>query len=411
MPLARLAADLAHEPNMTDFHALLDALDHVVDGQGRDARCHERLHLHSGRPHRGCLGTDAQGGGGPIRRDRDDEVGQRQRVAERDEVGRSLAAHDAGELRDRQHVALGAAAVDDEAQGLLAADDLRLGDRAARRGQLRGDVHHPRPPAAIHVSQPAATRPGLRSLVHATSVPEPARLCARRQGRSSHQSSTPAPAGRLATDSGTTARPSAAASAESWWLSWPPARATRTRPAASRTGAPVAGSRSAATRRKVRRPIDFVTTSSRTAASTGRNSAACVRPARRRSAGRTNTSKVTKTDTGLPGSPKRSTGGPGRCSPRGAVPNANGLPGWIAARQRSTVPTCANAPRTTSYGPTETPPLTMTRSASTIADRRSSNVGSSRSGAMPRWRASAPAAAQSATSAGPFESGMPAGRA
>ena len=98
--------------------------------------------------------------------------------------------------------------------------------------------------------------------------------------------------------------------------------------------------------------LALLTGSSRTARSAGRWSRAW--PARRRRTGRTNSSKVTKLDTGLPGRPNSSTGS--AVPSTSARPNANGLPGWTATRHRFMCPTASNAVRTTSYGPTETPP-------------------------------------------------------
>ena len=122
---------LRDEADRADLDAALDALDHVVDGQGGDGRRGHRLHLDAGLAGRRGLGADAQHAGRAVRRDRHLEVGQRQRMAERDQLAGALAAHDAGELGDAQDVALGAAAVDDEAQRLRRDGDRRLGDRAA----------------------------------------------------------------------------------------------------------------------------------------------------------------------------------------------------------------------------------------------------------------------------------------
>ena len=163
---------------MPDLDALLHSLHHVVHGQGGDTRRDERLHLDPGGSDDRSLRTDAQRRGGPIRRDRHDEVGQAERVAERNQVGRPLAAHHPGDLGHREHVPLRAAAVDDQAQRLLAADHLCLGDGSPGRAGLRRDVDHPRAPPTIDVGQPPAVRPGLRSLVHATSVPGAARTAA-----------------------------------------------------------------------------------------------------------------------------------------------------------------------------------------------------------------------------------------
>ena len=65
--VAALAAGLRDEPDGPDLDAALDALDHVVDRQGRDRRRGHRLHLDAGRAGRRGLGPDAQDARGPIR--------------------------------------------------------------------------------------------------------------------------------------------------------------------------------------------------------------------------------------------------------------------------------------------------------------------------------------------------------
>ena len=111
----------------------------------------------------------------------------------------------------------------------------------------------------------------------------------------------------------------------------------------SRIGAPVS-SRAASTRMNARRPWLLDTGSPSTPRSTGRSRS--WRPASARIAGRTNSSKVTADETGLPGRPNRRTGVPP--PGRSAVPNANGLPGWTATRQRSMRPMVSMAVLTTS---------------------------------------------------------------
>ena len=78
------------------------------------------------------------------------------RVAERDQVAGLLAAHDAGELRHAEDVALGAAAVDDQAERLGRHRHRRLGDGASRGDGLVGHVDHARPAATIDVGEAAA---------------------------------------------------------------------------------------------------------------------------------------------------------------------------------------------------------------------------------------------------------------
>ena len=124
----------------------------------------------------------------------------------------------------------------------------------------------------------------------------------------------------------------------------------------------------------------------------------------RRSTGRTNISNETKADTGLPGSVKIGVlSGP-------IVPKPCGIPGCIATRSNETVPMRPSASLTTSYAPTLTPPVVITRSAriswSSIVVM--SVLGSS--GTKPIRYAVAPAAFAAAASMKLFESGiLPAG--
>ena len=93
------------------------------------------------------------------------------------------------------------------------------------------------------------------------------------------------------------------------------------------------------------------------------------------SAGRTKSSAATSDETGLPGSPKTSV------LPR--TPNATGLPGFTATRQKtSSTPSSPRMRRTRSCGPTDTPPdVTRTSAAETAFERgamRSVVVGDGR---------------------------------
>ncbi len=91
-----------------------------------------------------------------------------------------------------------------------------------------------------------------------------------------------------------------------------------------------------------------------------------ARPMSARIAGRTNSSKETYEDTGLPGRASRGVwSGP-------TVPKPCGLPGCIASLRKSirppsgsssAVPTEDSASLTTSYAPTLTPPVVTSRSA------------------------------------------------
>src|SRR4051794_31683179 len=51
VPVSRLATRLVQQRDVLDRHALLDALDHVVDRERADGRGGQRLHLHAGAVH------------------------------------------------------------------------------------------------------------------------------------------------------------------------------------------------------------------------------------------------------------------------------------------------------------------------------------------------------------------------
>ena len=117
-------------------------------------------------------------------------------MAERDELARPLGAHDAGQLRDPEDVALRAAAIDDEAHRLGRQGDGRLRHGTPRGDGLGRDVDHPRPPGPVDVGEAPALEPRGGLLVHAVED------SGRGQARSSHHSSTSAPAGSSSCASG-----------------------------------------------------------------------------------------------------------------------------------------------------------------------------------------------------------------
>src|SRR3546814_4492706 len=82
-------------------------------------------------------------------------------VAERDEVGRALGAHDAGEPRHRQHVALLHAAVADHAQLRRLHEHGAFGFGAPLGDLLVGDVDHHR--LALGIEMREVGHAGVRS--------------------------------------------------------------------------------------------------------------------------------------------------------------------------------------------------------------------------------------------------------
>src|SRR5207244_856576 len=98
--------------------------------------------------------------------------------------------------------------------------------------------------------------------------------------------------------------------------------------------------------------------------------------------GRTNTRKVTKLETGFPGSPMKFA--------LPTRPNASGRPGFMAIFHMRSSPSASTAGLTKSASPTETPPLVTITSHSAAARRSIPRVAGSESRPIPYSRASHP---------------------
>src|SRR4029077_18792673 len=214
-PIAVGPARLFEQPDLVDLHCPIYGLHHVVDRQQRHGYSRERLHLHTGAPDRLRGGAHPHSRQPVVERRLDLYVIETQRMAERDELRRSLCRQGARHLAHRQDVALGDLLVRDASERLARHPDRPLGDRRAHRGGLPGDVHHPRAAGLVHmrqfhaVSPPAKTpantaarscgftfpcaRPRASSTraiaVTTVLVSRPARACSRK--RSSNPSSIP----------------------------------------------------------------------------------------------------------------------------------------------------------------------------------------------------------------------------
>ena len=178
------------------------------------------------------------------------------------------------------------------------------------------------------------------------------------------------PAGSSTVPVGISASALARAARDSWWEA--PAPSCSRIPARSSIGM---------ARRRSGSGLIAVASSARTV--TGSGSSLSIA----RTAGTSSRCRPTRHDSGLPGRPVTSV-------PLGAEPHQTGCPGCVAIRQKSSVtPSSSNAGLTWSRGPTETPPVETTRSASASAAAKAKRVASARSGTLSTRTISQPAAA------------------
>ena len=139
---ARLAAALFDQMNALDAHAALGRLHHVVDREARDRHGGERLHLDAGLAFELAGRAHDQARELLVRRDVDLDLGQRERMAERDQFVRLLRRHDAGDARGAEHVALLGVALEHEIERLRAHHHAAFRDGDALGRGLVRHVHH-----------------------------------------------------------------------------------------------------------------------------------------------------------------------------------------------------------------------------------------------------------------------------
>ena len=92
-----------HEADLANHHRLVDRLHHVVDGQRGDRDGGEGFHFDAGLAGGADGATMSKPARVVVRSTLD--VGQRQRMAQRDQLRRALGGHDAGQPRGLQRIA------------------------------------------------------------------------------------------------------------------------------------------------------------------------------------------------------------------------------------------------------------------------------------------------------------------
>ncbi len=106
---ARFATGLRRHLDPADDHRSVDRLQHVEQGKAGDRDGGQRLHLDARLSLGADLRIDAEAGQRLIGRDPNLDMGQWQRMAQRNELGGALGGHDPGELGGGHDRALGSA--------------------------------------------------------------------------------------------------------------------------------------------------------------------------------------------------------------------------------------------------------------------------------------------------------------
>src|SRR5438477_510629 len=155
---ARAAARLAHQADRAERHLAIDRLAHVVERQARDRDRGERFHLDPGRRRDRDPALDEDAAALGVGHQLHVDVRERQRVAERHQVGRPLGGHDAREARHGERVALRQRAGRDLRERRGPHAHLAARHRLAPGDRLRRHVDHAGAAAPVHVAQSPRVR-------------------------------------------------------------------------------------------------------------------------------------------------------------------------------------------------------------------------------------------------------------
>src|SRR5258708_18530772 len=143
------------EADVGDAHPAVDRLAHVVDREVGDGDGGQGLHLDAGAARELAGGSDIDGVALRVAAQLDADRAEREGMAERNEIGRALRSHDAGEPRHGEHVALLDAARHDALERRLRHQHAARGGGDTLALGLARDVDHPRPALLVAIREVA----------------------------------------------------------------------------------------------------------------------------------------------------------------------------------------------------------------------------------------------------------------
>ena len=141
-PAPALAPVLFQQLHIADDHTAVHRFAHVINRQQRHLHGGQGFHLDAGLTHGfgGAGADDLRAFGKDLEFDR--HPGQRDRVAQRDQVAGALGAHDAGQSGNAEHITLFGGARLHQRQGGGQHADAATGHRHAVGAGLGADIDH-----------------------------------------------------------------------------------------------------------------------------------------------------------------------------------------------------------------------------------------------------------------------------
>jgi len=155
--VSRFSAEFFQQADRFDHHPAIHRLAHVIDGEQGDAGGGERLHFDAGAAKSFRHGAAFNGMGaailGFIQTEVDGDFGQRNGMAERDQVSGAFCRHDACQSGDTKNVAFVGDAVANHRQRGRLHDDTTGGDGDSPRFGFFADANHQRAALVIEMGK------------------------------------------------------------------------------------------------------------------------------------------------------------------------------------------------------------------------------------------------------------------
>ncbi len=142
LPVSRFTTVFFQQLDGLNDHAPVHGLAHVVDSQQSDLRGGKRFHLYAGLAVGFYRGLAAYAAFVDFRSQTDIYMRDGQRMAERNQIGRFFAGHDAGNSGDSQHIAFFMPAFDDQLERLRLHFNIAFGDGCALGDRFVADIDH-----------------------------------------------------------------------------------------------------------------------------------------------------------------------------------------------------------------------------------------------------------------------------
>lgn len=143
-PLARLSASFSHQTNIEYAHTAIHSLAHIVNSEEGNRYCGQSFHFNAGSTDGFRYGLAVHHQLVRMQCKVDSNMGQGQRMAQRNQIGCAFCTHDSSQSSDREYIPFFLPARRDRLKGVFGHADTTGRHRDASRFLLRRNPDHMR---------------------------------------------------------------------------------------------------------------------------------------------------------------------------------------------------------------------------------------------------------------------------